>query len=107
MMRGNPNFLTADEWRTLCGVLRLSERECQITSHLIDGCSEAEIARHLGISHHTVHTYVERLHRKLNVANGAQLVGRLFETYATLVQCNRPIALANPISSVVASLADA
>ncbi len=106
-MRSSPNFLTADDWRNLCEVLRLSERECQITSHLMDGCSEAEIARHLGISPHTVHTYVERLRRKLNVANGAQLVGRIFETYATLVQCNHRSGSTEPISSAVASSADA
>jgi DNA-binding NarL/FixJ family response regulator len=106
-MRDSPSFLNAAEWRTLCGVLRLSERECQITSYLIDGCSEPEIARQLGISHHTVHTYVERLHRKLNVANGAQLVGRLFETYATLIQANGLTLSSRLPSADVAPIADA
>jgi DNA-binding NarL/FixJ family response regulator len=51
----------------------LSEREEQVLSHLSIGLTHGQIARRLGISRHTVDTYVKRIRSKLGVGNKAEL----------------------------------
>ena len=41
--------------------LAMSRRLWQTLDHLLDGCSEKEVALSLDISCHTVHSYVKRL----------------------------------------------
>jgi DNA-binding CsgD family transcriptional regulator len=80
-----PEFLTESDWGAIVGILRLSEREGAIISSAMDGASETAIARILGISQHTVHTHLERLHRKLHVTTRPQLIARIFATYVDVV----------------------
>ena len=54
----------------------LSEREIQIMSGVRDGKTNAEIGAELGISPLTVKNHVQRILRKLGVANRAQAVAR-------------------------------
>ena len=48
---------------------------------VFDDKKEVEIAQELKISAHTVHTYLGRLYRKLNVSSRAQLIVRVFAEY--------------------------
>ncbi|MGH7528996.1 MAG: helix-turn-helix domain-containing protein, partial [Gemmatimonadales bacterium] len=57
----------AGEWRSLASGLGLSPRECGIVRCVFDGASEKRIAERLGLSPHTVHTYLWRSYRKLHV----------------------------------------
>ena len=66
--------------------LRLSKREAQIVSALFDDKKEAAIATHLGISRHTVHTYTERLYRKMGVSSRVGLVRRVFIEFMSLAR---------------------
>lgn len=84
-MGNPPAFLSGSEWGAIVEILRLSEREGEIVSNAMNGTSEAEIARILGISQHTVHTHLERLHRKLCVSSRPHLVARIFAAYAGVV----------------------
>lgn len=78
----NPSsYLTKAQWRSLAVSLQLSDRQLQIVRHTFDGQDEAAIAGALGISSHTVHTYMDRLHRKLGVHCRCELIVRLFLTY--------------------------
>jgi len=54
--------------------LSLSDRELQVAQGVFDDCTERALADKLGISPHTVHTHIERLHRKLGVTNRVQLI---------------------------------
>jgi DNA-binding CsgD family transcriptional regulator len=54
--------------------LSLSRREREIALRSVRGLTEIEIARDLGISRHTVHTYMGRLYRKLGARNRVELV---------------------------------
>lgn len=54
-------------------VVRLSRREQQVLTHIAGGSTHDQIARRLGISPHTVHTYVQRIRAKLGPANKAEL----------------------------------
>ena len=80
-----PEFLTESDWGAIVDILRLSEREGAIISNAMDGASETAIARILGISQHTVHTHLERLHRKLHVTTRPQLIARIFAAYVDVV----------------------
>lgn len=51
----------------------LSDREEQVLSQLSAGLTHSQIARRLGISRHTVDTYVKRIRSKLGVGNKAEL----------------------------------
>ncbi|MFC0861424.1 response regulator transcription factor [Sphaerimonospora cavernae] len=52
----------------------LSQRELQVLISIADGLTHAQIARRLGISPHTVDTYVKRIRSKVGGGNKAHLV---------------------------------
>jgi DNA-binding NarL/FixJ family response regulator len=54
-------------------VLNLSEREEQVLNQISRGLTHGQIATRLGISPHTVDTYVKRIRAKLGVGNKAEL----------------------------------
>lgn len=56
------------------GVATLSPRESEVLRHLVEGCTHDQVARRIGISRHTVDTYVKRVRSKLGARNKAQLV---------------------------------
>jgi len=53
--------------------LVLSPRENQVIGQIARGLTHGQIANRLGISRHTVDTYVKRIRSKLNVGNKAEL----------------------------------
>lgn len=73
--------LRVDDWKQIRLSLRLSTRELEITQHVFDDNKTESIARDLGISVHTVNTYLQRLYSKLDVRSRAQLVLRVFKTH--------------------------
>lgn len=67
--------LFSDEtWQLVAESLSLSPRELQIVQGIFDDKKEYAIALELGISRHTVNTYLQRLYRKLAVNGRVQLV---------------------------------
>jgi DNA-binding NarL/FixJ family response regulator len=52
---------------------RLSSREVQVLRQISRGLTHGQIATRLGISRHTVDTYVKRIRAKLGVGNKAEL----------------------------------
>lgn len=73
--------ITVGEWQRLAQHLSLSAREAQITRLVLDDVSDADIATRLSISRHTVHTYIDRLYRKLQVHGRHQLILRVFNAH--------------------------
>lgn len=62
----------------------LSEREVQVLRQISSGLTHTQVATRLGISRHTVDTYVKRIRAKLRVGNKAELTRvALFGTVAT------------------------
>jgi DNA-binding NarL/FixJ family response regulator len=68
------SFLDDTTWHRLADQLRFSTRELQIVRAIFADEKEAAIARSLQISPHTVHTHIERLYAKLQIASRVQLV---------------------------------
>lgn len=71
-------------WEAIARSLKLSGRELQIVRGIFDDDTDFGIAQSLGISLSTVHTHVERLHRKLAVMNRPQLLLRVMQEFVTL-----------------------
>ena len=74
-------LFTPREWTALGDLLGLSPRELEIVQGVFDDRTEGSIASGLGISHHTVHTYLARIYRKVSASSRTQLVVRVMETY--------------------------
>ncbi len=77
-LRGVGLPIAADEWQRAATTLKLSPREAAIAEILIVGNSEAQAAKMLGISRHTVHAHVKRIFRKVGVRSRVQLANRIF-----------------------------
>ena len=71
-------------WGHLGPSLNLSTREIQVVMQIFDDNTELAIASNLGISSSTVHTYTERLYRKLGVRDRVQLVVRVTREFLDL-----------------------
>lgn len=76
---GQPSPLGWSEtrWQGLAARLGLTRRELQIVRGILDDRKESSIATRLGISAHTVHTYVVRLYLKLAVSSRMELAMRV------------------------------
>ena len=72
------------EWRSLSNCLGLSPRETGIVRAVFDGDSEKRTAERLGLSPHTVHTYLWRIYRKLQVQSREELLVRVFAEFRAL-----------------------
>lgn len=59
--------------RQRLGADQLSPREQQVIRHIAGGLTHGQVARLLGISPHTVDTYVKRIRSKLDLGNKAEL----------------------------------
>ena len=55
------------------GLGALSRREREVLSLVCAGLTHAQIARRLGLSHHTIDTYAKRIRAKLGPGNKADL----------------------------------
>jgi DNA-binding NarL/FixJ family response regulator len=70
--RPDPNFASISEEPSLV----LTPREIEVLTDLSNGLSNKAVARHLGISPHTVKFHIESLYRKLGVTSRAEAVAR-------------------------------
>lgn len=64
----------------------LSPRQREILYGLFQGDSEKQLARRLGISRHTVHDYLKRLHHRLHVHSRGDLLNRCLKFWPALEQ---------------------
>lgn len=75
------SILPHDAWEVIANSLRISDRELEIIQGIFDDRKEYAIAQELKISVHTVHTYLERLYRKLGVSSRVTLVLYILSEY--------------------------
>lgn len=79
-----PELLDGAEWEALTRRLGLSARECDVLRCIFTDERTAAIAGELGLAEGTVHTYKERVFRKVGVRSCAQLIARAFTEYLEL-----------------------
>jgi len=78
-LRANCDMAMQGSVQTVAAREILTVREVEILHWVERGKSNHEIAQILNISHLTVKNHVQKILRKLNVANRAQAVGKALE----------------------------
>lgn len=77
-----------EQWESIADSLKLGGRDLQVVQGVFADQTEMQIASHLGISHHTVHSYLIRVYRKLEISSRCELLLEVFAEY--LRQQNSP-----------------
>ncbi|MGV9880008.1 response regulator transcription factor [Streptomyces sp. NPDC003006] len=70
----------------------LSHRERQVLAHIAEGLSHKQVARRLGISVHTVSTYLRRIRTKRTAPTVAHLIHLSLAENAAPTPGPRPVA---------------
>jgi DNA-binding CsgD family transcriptional regulator len=83
-------LLSNDTWPRIQVALGLSPRELQVIQGIFQDDKEASIAQDLGISPHTVNTYLQRLYAKLRVCSRSQLIVRVVAEYLSSKKVRLP-----------------
>jgi DNA-binding CsgD family transcriptional regulator len=87
----NRHVYSPTKWSMIESRFELSPRELEIVQSIFDDHTEQRIARRLQISRHTVHTYFERVFRKLGVRSRTQLVVRVVHENRREAQSRCPL----------------
>jgi len=77
-------MLSSEAWKQIGCSLGLSGRELQIVQGTFDDKTEFAMAADLHISPSTIHSHIERLHRKLAITDRAQLLLRVTQEFLAL-----------------------
>ena len=68
--------ISAEAWRAMAHSIGLSEREVEVLKGVVADLHDGDIAATLGLSRHTVRTYMKRIRAKLGVSSRVRLVER-------------------------------
>ncbi len=79
------SLLSGDVWTQLRDTLKLSDRELQIVQGIFEDQKQETIAYALGISPHSVNTYIQRIYTKLHIGSRPQLILRVMSEYLASV----------------------
>jgi len=85
-------IFTKNEWDALTRQLGVSPQQGEIARLLLEGSSDKQISRRLGIAVPTVRTYLSRMFSKLDVQDRNELVVmmlRKFRSGCDLARCPR------------------
>lgn len=83
--QGALSFLTNTERAALAHALHLSPREALIAELILNDSTEHAIAARIGISQHTVHTYLDRIYKKTGAHSRCQLAIVFFHKYVETI----------------------
>jgi DNA-binding CsgD family transcriptional regulator len=90
-----PDLLSPLQWQRIMDRLALSPREAQLVQQACYDETVEGLAVRLGLSRHTVHTYRERIYRKLGVNSPAQVLSIVFATHLVLFESPRILSVAD------------
>ena len=79
------SIFSEDQWERITEAMRVSPRQMEIVRCLFRGFGDKQIARHLGISVHTVRTHFDRLFLRCGAADRIELILRVVTEF--LNQC--------------------
>ena len=85
-------IFTNREWTGLTHSLDMSPRQAEISVYLLQGLGDKKIADELGISIHTVRTYLSRMFSKFEVQDRNELIVTMFRHFRAecpLADCPR------------------
>jgi len=79
--------ISRQAWQAIAYTLELAPRELEVLQGVVDDRHEHDIAAALGLSRHTIRTYLKRLRAKLGASSRVRMVERVFaENYAWLAR---------------------
>jgi DNA-binding CsgD family transcriptional regulator len=78
------SLVPVESWSRLRDALRLSDRELQIVQGIFEDQKQESIAFALGISPHSVNTYMQRIYAKLRIGSRPQLIVRVMSEYLAI-----------------------
>jgi len=84
------SLLPGEIWSQLRDSLRLSDRELQIVQGIFEDQKQESIAFTLGISPHSVNTYMQRIYAKLRIGSRPQLIVRVMSEYLAFLESSAP-----------------
>jgi len=82
--------MSQEAWRGVACALGLARREVEVLECVVADQHEKDIATTLGVSRHTVRTYLKRLRAKAGASSRVQLVKRVFAEYSAWVARSTP-----------------
>lgn len=85
-----PDLMPEAWWKDVTEVLGLSGREAAVLRCALYEDDTMSMARRLALSPHTVHTYRDRLFRKLRVSSMAQAIAVVFSVHLELLIARNP-----------------
>jgi DNA-binding CsgD family transcriptional regulator len=82
--------ISPETWREIAYAIGLSQREVEVLQCLVADQHDNEIAETLGLSQHTVRTYLKRLRAKLGVTSRVRMAERVFAEFEACVAKDGP-----------------
>jgi DNA-binding CsgD family transcriptional regulator len=82
--------LRPEAWRGIAYATGLSQREVEVLQCVVADQHEQDIAATLGLSRHTVRTYLKRIRAKLGASSRVRLTERVFAEYSAWLQSKPP-----------------
>jgi DNA-binding CsgD family transcriptional regulator len=79
-----------EAWRGIAYAIGLSQREIEVLQCVVADEHEAGIATTLGLSRHTIRTYLKRIRAKLGASSRVRLVERVFQEYSAWAARSTP-----------------
>ncbi|MGA3065579.1 MAG: helix-turn-helix transcriptional regulator [Tepidisphaeraceae bacterium] len=80
-VRGSARIAQDIEWAALVAAMELSLQQAKIVELILQGKQDKQIASELGLSMHTVRTYLNRIFARFEVTDRVGLVLRVFAGY--------------------------
>lgn len=80
-MVSSDDLFNKKEWDALTEHLDLSKRQAQVASCIMHGMGDKRIAAEIGISQHTVRTYLGRMFAKFQVQDRNELLVHVFHHF--------------------------
>ena len=81
IMVSTNGLFNKEEWNALTKHLDLSRRQAQVASCIVQGMGDKRIAAEIGISQHTVRTYLGRMFAKFEVQDRNELLVHVFRHF--------------------------
>ena len=82
--------LPPEAWQAIANAFGLARREAEVLECVVGDQHENDIALALGLSRHTIRTYLKRLRAKVGASSRVEMVKRVLGEHSTWVGESNP-----------------
>ncbi len=83
--------ISPEGWRGIAYAIGLSQREVEVLQCVVADQHEPDIAAALGLSRHTIRTYMKRIRAKLGASSRVRLAERVFAEHSAWLRSQPPL----------------